>query len=57
MKPKRGLNRNAPPLDKGGRASLLLDLPADKVALLVKVVVDQAVDGNEFLRCFLFHRN
>ncbi len=47
--PNLGLGREGPPLGQGGRASLLVDFPADEVALRIKVVVDLAMDGDEFL--------
>ena len=30
---------------------MLVDFPADEVALRIKVIVDLAVDGDEFLEC------
>jgi hypothetical protein len=48
VNPNLDLGRDGPPLGQGGRASLLVDFPADK-ALRVEVVVDLAVDGDEFL--------
>ena len=45
------LGRDAPPFGQGGRTSLLVDFPADEMALRIEVVVDLAVDGNEFLKC------
>jgi hypothetical protein len=30
---------------------LLVDFTADEIALRIKVVVDLAVDGDEFLKC------
>jgi hypothetical protein len=49
VKANLGLGRNAPPLDQGDRASVLVDFPADEVALRIKMIADLAVDGSEFL--------
>jgi hypothetical protein len=49
--PRLGLG--GPPLGKGGRGSLPVDFPADEVALRIKVILDLAVDSDEFLKRLL----
>ena len=44
----RGLGHDCPPLGQGGRASLLVELAADEMALLVEMVGDGSVDRGEF---------
>ena len=38
------LFRESAPLDQGSRASLLVDLPRDEMALLIELVVDLGVN-------------
>ena len=39
-KPKWGLSHDCAPLSQGGRASLLVEFPADEMALLTEMVVN-----------------
>ncbi len=50
-KPDRDLSHDSAPLGQGGGASLSVDLAADEVSLLLKMVVDLAVDRGECLEC------
>ena len=40
----RDLSRKGAPLRQGSRASLLVDLPRDEMALLIELVVDLGVN-------------